>query len=273
MIVAKKCAEEAGLSRAFKIIISDGPEGGQMDYHIYIHLRLGSRVEFESSGSGPDEPIQGVVKVVQLDPRALAQSGLFRRGLSPRRAPFVSSRMPFPAFLSHGRPGPAPAPKTPVSPLNHLQPKSPSTEMELKKRQGLQMWHRAINKGEKMSMSLPLNLKDPKQTCAAVPFTQHVTADGCNTVTVHNKLCFGQCSSLFVPSEGQFAGLGTGIGALLHHHQAPCSRCTPSKAHTVVVPLHCGAEVRERRVMVVEECKCETSREERSAEAVASTHL
>ncbi|XP_044044913.1 DAN domain family member 5 [Siniperca chuatsi] len=236
----------------------------------FDNIVKGSRVEFESSGSGPDEPVQGVVKVVQLDPHALAQSGFFRRGLTPRRAPSLSSRLSFPAFLSHGRPGTAPLPKTPVSPLHHLQPKSP-TDMELKKRQGLQMWQRAINKGEKMTMSLPVNLKDTKQTCAAVPFTMRVTADGCDTVTVHNKLCFGQCSSLFVPSEGEFAALGTGTWAL--HHRAPCSRCAPSKAHTVAVPLRCGAEVREKRVMVVEECKCETSREEKSAEAAASTHL
>ncbi|XP_059189882.1 DAN domain family member 5 [Centropristis striata] len=239
-------------------------------HNTFDSIIKGSRVEYESSGSGPDEPVRGIVKVVQLDPRSLAQSGFFRGGLTSRRAPSLSSRLSFPAFLSHGRPGPASAPKTPVSPLHHLNPKSP-TEMGLKKRQGLQMWQRAINKGEKKSMSLPVNLKDTKQTCAAVPFTQRVTADGCDTVTLHNKLCFGQCSSLFVPSEGEFAGLGFGTGAL--HHRAPCSRCAPSKAHTVTVPLRCGAEVREKRVMVVEECKCETSREEKIAEAAASTHL
>ncbi|XP_033481232.2 DAN domain family member 5 [Epinephelus lanceolatus] len=237
-------------------------------HNTFDNIIKGSRAEFESSGSGLDEPVRGIVKVVQLDPHALARSEFFRGALNPRRAPSLSSRVSFPAFLSHGHPGPAP--KTPVSPLHHLRPKSP-TERELKKKQGLQMWQRAMNKGEKMSISLPVNLKDTKQTCTAVPFTQHVTADGCDTVTVHNKLCFGQCSSLFVPSEGEFAGLGTGRGAL--HHRAPCSRCAPSKALTATVPLRCGAEVREKRVMVVEECKCETSREEKSAEAAASTHL
>lgn len=94
--------------------------------------------------------------------------------------------------------------------------------------------------------------------------SQRVTADGCDTVTVHNKLCFGQCSSLFVPSEGEF----TGTGAL--RHRAPCSRCAPSKAQTVTVPLRCGAQVRQKRVMVVEECKCETGSEERSIDAAAA---
>ncbi|XP_029294449.1 LOW QUALITY PROTEIN: DAN domain family member 5 [Cottoperca gobio] len=236
-------------------------------HNAFDNIIKGSRVEFESSGSGPDEPVRGIVKVVQLDPRALAQSGFFRAGPIPRRVPSLTSRSSFPSFLTHGRPGPALASKTPVSPLHHLHPKSP-THMELKKRQGLQMWQRAIHKGNKGDkMTLPVTLKDTKQTCSAVPFTQRVTAEGCDTVTVHNRLCFGQCSSLFVPSEGEFAGLVTETGAL--HHRAPCSRCSPSKVHNVVVPLRCRAEVREKRVMVVEECKCETSREEKSAEAAA----
>lgn len=140
-------------------------------HNTFDNIVRGSRVEFESSGSGPNEPVRGIVKVVQLDPRALAQSGFFRAGLTPRRTSSLSSRLSFPAFLSHGRPGPVAAHKTPVSPLNHLHPKSP-TEMELKKKQGLRMWQRAIKKGEKLTMSLPVNLKDTKQTCAAVPFTQ-----------------------------------------------------------------------------------------------------
>ncbi|XP_041839126.1 DAN domain family member 5 [Melanotaenia boesemani] len=234
----------------------------------YNTLLRESRFESESSGSEPDEPVQGVVKVVQLDPRTLAQSGFFKRGLIPRRVLPKSSRLPFPAFLSRGRPDRAPALKAPVNPLHILSPKIP-TEAELKKKQGLQMWQKVTDKGGKMS--LPVSLKDTKQTCTTVPFTQHVTADGCQTVTVHNKLCFGQCSSLFVPSEGEFAALSPGTGAF--HRRAPCSRCAPSKAQTVAVALRCGAEVREKRVMVVEECKCETGREERSTEAAASTHL
>lgn len=136
----------------------------------FVNTVKGSRVEFESSGSGPDEPFRGIVKVVQLDPHTLAQSGFLRRGLTPRRAPSIGSRLSFPAFLSQGRPGLAPASKASVNPLHHLRPKS-STDTDLKKRQGLQMWQRAINKGDK-TMSLPVSLKDTKQTCTAVSFTQ-----------------------------------------------------------------------------------------------------
>lgn len=142
-----------------------------LPHNTFHNIVKGSRAEFESSGSGPDEPIEGVVKVLQLDPHNLVNSGFLRRGLIPRRSPSLTSRLSFPAFLSHGRPGPAPAHKTLVSPLHHLHPKGPS-EMELKRRQSLQMWQRAINKGEKLATSLPVNLKDTKQTCAAIPFTQ-----------------------------------------------------------------------------------------------------
>ncbi|XP_026159874.1 DAN domain family member 5 [Mastacembelus armatus] len=240
-------------------------EGFAFSHNTFGNILKGSGFEFESSGGGADEPVPGIVKVVQLDPHAMAQSGIFRRGLTLRKAPSLSSRLSFPAFLSQGHPGPSPAFKAPVSPLQHLNPKSP-TETELKKRQGLQMWQRVIDKGEKMTMSLPVNLKDTKQACTAIPFTQRVTAEGCNTVTVRNKLCFGQCSSLFVPSDRE---VDTVRGAL----HRPCSRCAPSKAHTVPVPLRCGAETRERAVMVVEECRCEAGREERSVEAGAPAHL
>ncbi|XP_044069317.1 histidine triad nucleotide-binding protein 1 [Siniperca chuatsi] len=44
MIVAKKCAQEAGLSKGYRIVINDGPEGGQSVYHIHIHVLGGRRM-------------------------------------------------------------------------------------------------------------------------------------------------------------------------------------------------------------------------------------
>ncbi|KAM6922778.1 adenosine 5'-monophosphoramidase HINT1 [Anarhichas minor] len=43
MLVAKKCAEDAGLSKGYRIVVNDGPDGGQSVYHIHIHV-LGGRV-------------------------------------------------------------------------------------------------------------------------------------------------------------------------------------------------------------------------------------
>ncbi|XP_034775977.1 adenosine 5'-monophosphoramidase HINT1-like [Acipenser ruthenus] len=42
MIVAKKCAEEMGLSKGYRLIVNEGPDGGQTVYHLHIHI-LGGR--------------------------------------------------------------------------------------------------------------------------------------------------------------------------------------------------------------------------------------
>merc|ERR1719498_217972 len=42
MIVAKKCAQNAGLTKGYRLVVNDGPDGGQSVYHIHIHV-LGGR--------------------------------------------------------------------------------------------------------------------------------------------------------------------------------------------------------------------------------------
>ncbi|KAF4107863.1 histidine triad nucleotide-binding protein 1 isoform X1 [Onychostoma macrolepis] len=42
MIVAKKCAEEVGLPRGYRLVLNEGPDGGQSVYHVHIHV-LGGR--------------------------------------------------------------------------------------------------------------------------------------------------------------------------------------------------------------------------------------
>merc|ERR1712035_303411 len=37
LIVAKKCAQEAGRSKGYRIVINDGPDGGQSVYHVHVH--------------------------------------------------------------------------------------------------------------------------------------------------------------------------------------------------------------------------------------------
>ncbi|KAK2921686.1 histidine triad nucleotide-binding protein 1 [Channa argus] len=43
LLVAKKCAQDAGLSKGYRIVINDGPDGGQSVYHIHVHI-LGGRM-------------------------------------------------------------------------------------------------------------------------------------------------------------------------------------------------------------------------------------
>ncbi|XP_008319861.2 adenosine 5'-monophosphoramidase HINT1 [Cynoglossus semilaevis] len=42
LIVAKKVATQAGLSKGYRIVINDGADGGQSVYHLHVHV-LGGR--------------------------------------------------------------------------------------------------------------------------------------------------------------------------------------------------------------------------------------
>ncbi|XP_029102831.1 DAN domain family member 5 [Scleropages formosus] len=206
--------------------------------------------DFEASGGDVDEPSRGMVKVFKISPHFLQQPG------SPQRAPGLRSgtapRSPFPAFLALGRPGPGEPRQGAalVAPHKRLEA---NVGPEVLSRHGLDMWRRAMEKSSQGKEALPLpgNVKDAsRQSCSTVPFVQRVTEVGCDAVAVPNKLCFGQCSSLFVPP---------GAGA----RGTPCARCAPSKARYATVTLRCRAtaQAREKHVMLVEECRCEAGRE------------
>ncbi|NWT93340.1 HINT1 protein, partial [Urocynchramus pylzowi] len=42
MIVGKKCAAKLGLTNGFRMVVNEGPEGGQSVYHVHLHV-LGGR--------------------------------------------------------------------------------------------------------------------------------------------------------------------------------------------------------------------------------------
>ncbi|KFQ06215.1 Histidine triad nucleotide-binding protein 1, partial [Haliaeetus albicilla] len=42
MIVGKKCAASLGLTNGFRMVVNEGPEGGQSVYHVHLHV-LGGR--------------------------------------------------------------------------------------------------------------------------------------------------------------------------------------------------------------------------------------
>ncbi|XP_076876092.1 adenosine 5'-monophosphoramidase HINT1 [Brachyhypopomus gauderio] len=44
MIVAKKCAEQAGLTQGYRLVINEGPDGGQSVYHLHIHVMGGRQL-------------------------------------------------------------------------------------------------------------------------------------------------------------------------------------------------------------------------------------
>ncbi|KAL4647929.1 hypothetical protein GN956_G8233 [Arapaima gigas] len=205
--------------------------------------------DFEASGGHADDPVRGTVKVFKLNSRVFQQPGFgLRSGTAPRS--------PFPAFLALGRPGPAQHGEG--APHKRLEA---DEGLEVRRRQGLDMWQKAMEKSSQTMEVLPLpgNLKDAsRQSCTAVPFMQRVSEPGCDPVSVSNKLCFGHCSSLFVPPGSGPRG-------------SSCSRCAPARARYTTVTLRCRntAHARQKHVMLVEECRCETGREEERAPGVS----
>ncbi|KAM9344538.1 adenosine 5'-monophosphoramidase HINT1 [Symphorus nematophorus] len=46
LIVAKNCAQAAGLSKGYRIVVNDGPDGGQSVYHIHVHVLGGRQMQW-----------------------------------------------------------------------------------------------------------------------------------------------------------------------------------------------------------------------------------
>ncbi|KAJ8392728.1 hypothetical protein AAFF_G00072120 [Aldrovandia affinis] len=44
MMVAKKCAEMEGLTKGYRLVLNEGPDGGQSVYHIHIHVMGGRQM-------------------------------------------------------------------------------------------------------------------------------------------------------------------------------------------------------------------------------------
>ncbi|XP_037673988.1 DAN domain family member 5 [Choloepus didactylus] len=101
------------------------------------------------------------------------------------------------------------------------------------------------------TVSLPLDPQEVAQeTCKAAPFTQVISRPGCTTTRVRNHLCFGHCSSFYVP--------GSDPAPL-----ALCNSCVPARRRQAPVVLWCHTGTpssRWRRVktsaVVVEGCQC-----------------
>ncbi|XP_062410690.1 histidine triad nucleotide-binding protein 1 [Sardina pilchardus] len=44
MIVAKNCAEKLGLAKGYRLVLNEGPDGGQSVYHVHIHVMGGRQM-------------------------------------------------------------------------------------------------------------------------------------------------------------------------------------------------------------------------------------
>ncbi|XP_048473856.1 uncharacterized protein LOC125487245 isoform X2 [Rhincodon typus] len=124
---------------------------------------------------------------------------------------------------------------------------------ESRQRSAEEAWRRLIDKGRGVTEEIVLPLSEREATgssCRAVPFTQSISHLNCKTFNIQNQLCFGHCSSFFIPGAEQ-------------RLYRSCSRCFPSQLKKIVVSLECeGVLVVSRNITLVEECKCDLETEQ-----------
>lgn len=91
---------------------------------------------------------------------------------------------------------------------------------------------------------LPVKGKDLKRDwCVGRSLAQKVHHHGCNSTEVKTKLCFGQCTTFYIP-KNKFAAF------------ASCTQCTPTKIETIEVKLKCKGGMMKKKVEVVKRCGC-----------------
>ncbi|XP_025718767.1 DAN domain family member 5 [Callorhinus ursinus] len=100
------------------------------------------------------------------------------------------------------------------------------------------------------TVSLPLDPQEVAQEmCKAVPYTQVLSQPGCTAVHLRNHLCFGRCSSLYIPSSDPTP-------------LVLCNGCVPTRKRRTRVVLWCRASspASRRRMkmsaVLVEGCQC-----------------
>ncbi|XP_061467481.1 gremlin-1 [Rhineura floridana] len=85
--------------------------------------------------------------------------------------------------------------------------------------------------------------------CKTQTLKQTIHEEGCNSQTIINKFCYGQCNSFYIPrhvrkEEGSFQS---------------CSFCKPKKFTTMSVTLNCPElqpPRKKKRITRVKECRC-----------------
>nr|QXO37068.1 gremlin1b protein [Ancistrus sp. JW-2021] len=85
--------------------------------------------------------------------------------------------------------------------------------------------------------------------CKTQPLKQTLHEEGCVSITILNRFCYGQCNSFYIPrhvrrEEGAFQS---------------CSFCKPKRFTTMTYTLNCPdlqPPTRKKRVQHVKQCRC-----------------
>ncbi|XP_050769665.1 cerberus [Gymnogyps californianus] len=141
-----------------------------------------------------------------------------------------------------------------ISPVENFSPSHYSIKREAEppyRKDAKKFWDHFMLKKNSASEEVVLPIKTNEmheENCRTLPFSQGVTHENCEKVTVQNNLCFGKCSSFHVPGPED-------------RLYTFCSHCLPSKFSMKRLDLNCTSSVPVvKEVMIVEECKCETQK-------------
>ncbi|XP_072104261.1 uncharacterized protein [Mobula birostris] len=141
--------------------------------------------------------------------------------------------------------------QAPRSNIN-LVPSPAKHDPEARRKMAEDAWRRVIEKGRGAAEEIVLPLTEyevTRSSCRSLPFVQKISHPDCESLTMQNQLCFGQCRSFFVP----------GAGPRLNHS---CSRCSPSQLRKTVVLLECeGGRTVNKDVVLVEGCQCDLQKD------------
>ncbi|KAM4662823.1 gremlin-1 [Discoglossus pictus] len=85
--------------------------------------------------------------------------------------------------------------------------------------------------------------------CKTQPLKQIIHEEGCNSRTIINRFCYGQCNSFYIPrhihrEEGSFQS---------------CSFCKPKKVTSMMITLNCPElqpSTKRKRITRVKQCRC-----------------
>ncbi|XP_069687177.1 uncharacterized protein [Periplaneta americana] len=102
--------------------------------------------------------------------------------------------------------------------------------------------------------------------CKTEPLVQRIREDGCQTRTVINRFCYGQCNSFYIPKNPRRRrARRRDSDEEENESSAPafksCAFCKPKKASWITVTLNCPSlspQIRKKRILRIKQCKCIT---------------
>ena len=91
------------------------------------------------------------------------------------------------------------------------------------------------------------------QFCQAKKFQMPVEAEGCESLTIENNFCYGQCLSQFFPTSWKQDIMQGSVA---------CSACVPVSTITKKVLLKCPGHPKKydvRKIQIIKNCNCKAA--------------